>query len=1674
MKKLLSCIAALFTIFSIVSCLQEERSPEEILVPSPAEVDCSESFSITSKVPKGSEKLVEECGFLVGTTKDLADALTVEGSMTENTFSAALPARKYGTTYYICSYVTNGRGSEIRSDLISYELKSLEEYVSFGKIKLLSYNPLTKLAEITIPAEIQPGVNVTEVGVCYGSSESLSDEDTYVEGTISEDGTITVSLEGFKDGTQYYMRPYIKENEYIAYASTSPFLIPTVPVVITYPAEEITSESAVLSAEVERGDNITERGFVWLNGQGTPTIDSYKLKIDGTLGKFTATLSDLDANARYAYRAYVVNDQGVFYGDILTFTTIAGAASLSSIRVTNITTTTAMFTCTVTSHGGETVSEVGFYYSTEESVDIETAHKISEVYSTDAFTLKAEGLEVGQIYYVKAYAKNSLGEVYSAAIPFKTISTTPSVSTVGHTKLSATSAELSGDVADDNGEAITERGFVWIRGTGTPTTSSSKVSVEGTVGEYTAIITGLEPNQTYSYRAYAINSVGTTYGDVMQLKIDVMLPTVTTNDVTGITSTTATSGGVITSDGGGEILAKGVVWSRSKNPTVENSFKTEDGNGLDPFTSYLTDLISGGRTYYVRAYATNAVGTAYGAQQEFKTIGESPFEAMEPANCFIVSESGTYVFEAVKGNSSELVGSVASAEVLWESYGTSVIPEVGSLVSNVSVEGDCIDFLVPEPYHEGNAVIAAKDAFGTILWSWHIWLTDQPKEQVYYNNAGTMMDRNLGATNATPGEVGALGLLYQWGRKDPFLGSSSISSVVEAKSTLTWPSAVSSDSSTGNVDYVTAHPTTYVYGIESNKFDWHYSSPDNTLWKSAKTIYDPCPAGWRVPDGGETGVWSIAKGSSSQYTKGCDSTNEGMNFSGNFGSSSTIWYPASGLRGMVDGVLDNVGEVGSYWSVSTYVSDAYKFSFVNLLLGFVYPSISENRAYGFPVRCLKEGTGADMPQEGTDGEAQYDNDFSTSGAHSLSDAGTANSYIVSETGTYSIAAVKGNSSKSVGSVVSAEVLWETFGTEDKISKGSLVSGAKYENGQIYFKTSDTYREGNAVIAAKDASGTILWSWHIWLTDQPKEQVYYNNAGIMMDRNLGATSATPGDVGALGLHYQWGRKDPFLGSSSTSSNVVAKSTIVWPSAESSNSSNGTIDYATEHPTTFIGNGVGNCDWYYTGSGSQDNTRWQSEKTIYDPCPSGWRVPDGGSNGVWSKSFGSLSSFTDQSLSDVTNGGMNFSDKIGSANTIWYPASGCCSNNGGSLVNLGSRGYYWSVSSGSNCVYTLFFIVGGSVSPWSDEFLLASGRSVRCFKEYSGGDLSEEGTDGGSQYDNDFLISGARSLSDAGTANSYIVSSAGTYSIPAVKGNSSESVGSVASAEVLWETFGTDEKISKGSLVSGAKYENGKIYFKTADSYHEGNAVIAAKDASGTILWSWHIWLTDKPQEHIYNNAGTMMDRNLGATSATPGDVGALGLFYQWGRKDPFLGSSSISSNTLAKSSLVWPSAVLSNSSNGTISYATEHPTTFIIENDNNYDWYYTGSDLTDNTRWQSEKTIYDPCPTGWRVPDGGENGVWSSTLGSSSSYKRSHDSTNKGMNFSGDFGNYEIIWYPASGDLRGDSANLRFVALYGYYWSCSPDQSKSYNVYSLNFTDGRVEPIGSKCRGAGSSVRCLKE
>ena len=331
----------------------------------------------------------------------------------------------------------------------------------------------------------------------------------------------------------------------------------------------------------------------------------------------------------------------------------------------------------------------------------------------------------------------------------------------------------------------------------------------------------------------------------------------------------------------------------------------------------------------------------------------------------------------------------------------------------------------------------------------------------------------------------------------------------------------------------------------------------------------------------------------------------------------------------------------------------------------------------------------------------------------LSVSGTANCYIVSQSGSYKFRPTQGCSETSVGDVVAVEVLWETFGTAETPDVGQLVKTVAYEDEYICFKVPDPYLEGNAVIAAKDKSGTILWSWHVWLTDQPSEQIYYNDAGILMDRNLGATSAAAGEVGALGLLYQWGRKDPFIGSSSISESINACSTIEWPSSLRADKSIGTIEYSIKHPTTCIKSEYINKDWVWTGTEERDMTRWSTSdkpKTIYDPCPSGWRVPDGGNAGVWAKALG-LSTNIDM-VTDPVVKGIDFSGIFGPDLSIWYPAAGALSD--GTLLSAGLAAYYWSATSGPTSAYRLLF--SNKVSIKLDHTGGAAlAASVRCVRD-----------------------------------------------------------------------------------------------------------------------------------------------------------------------------------------------------------------------------------------------------------------------------------------------------------------------------------------------------------------------
>ena len=383
-----------------------------------------------------------------------------------------------------------------------------------------------------------------------------------------------------------------------------------------------------------------------------------------------------------------------------------------------------------------------------------------------------------------------------------------------------------------------------------------------------------------------------------------------------------------------------------------------------------------------------------------------------------------------------------------------------------------------------------------------------------------------------------------------------------------------------------------------------------------------------------------------------------------------------------------------------------KFSSLSVNYSFTLTNLSENTTYYYCTYRMQDGNiiygQAKSFTTSKDKYEETEKDLSLTSATDLSASETANCYIVSTKGLYKIRTVKGNDkNQTLTAASSACIVWESFGTYDKPQKCDLISGVRYKNGYLIFETASTFKEGNAVIAVKDKSGKILWSWHIWMTDQPQKHIYKNNAGTMMDRNLGATSAIEGDGGTWGLLYQWGRKDPFL-------DYYSISSITWPLAESTSSSVGTVDYVTSHPTTFVKAPLKPYDWHYS---SCDNTLWTTSdraKSIYDPCPAGWRVPDGGYDGVWSKAgFDDTTGFDGSPYAGISFG-------ISSPSTTWYPASGYRFEENGHLDFGGRYGYYWSASPSGNWAYSLFFNEYGSVRP-SDSECRASGQPVRCLQE-----------------------------------------------------------------------------------------------------------------------------------------------------------------------------------------------------------------------------------------------------------------------------------------------------------------------------------------------------------------------
>ncbi len=593
--------------------------------------------------------------------------------------------------------------------------------------------------------------------------------------------------------------------------------------------------------------------------------------------------------------------------------------------------------------------------------------------------------------------------------------------------------------------------------------------------------------------------------------------------------------------------------------------------------------------------------------------------------------------------------------------------------------------------YKGNVKIAALDASDNIIWSWHIWITDKPLNQGYQNGY-VALDRNLGAvtkdyTSYQQGMSPWSGMYYQWGRKDPIFRAT-----VEGNNPWN-PDQADAVSTPATMTEVTRNPVTYYYdGTGGNSwlsssdpgyanFDhfWGYISVRDDI---VKTIYDPCPPGYRVPG---NALWEDPDPAMTNERL-VNSSGEFAGYRFTIDDMISIYYPGTsaivsdngavtiknndrvtGTTGAGNFVFMNSAtpyEPSSSETGSEYQDRAYHFRYSNVGTGVDYESVMvagtdyhAKRSDAYPVRCVFEDSAPVI----TD----------------LSETQTANCYVVSQTGYYEFdATVRGNGvtalnivsgdtyvyrqfDAGMGSTISGidhvGVLWwqgsllpgswwrdfvDRSPSDTEISANcpvTVLDGGRLVDGKplLYVRANEnTY--GNVGLAAYDANGNILWTWHIWI--QPEISTVSLGDYTLMDRNLGATYC-PGSgesfnanniFAGLGFYYQWGRKDPFFQPASLSE--TGTGTQPWferdgdrwilqeeNQVSDDDGANLGLGESVRNPLSYFkssrsvwqntyndvdGNSPAQDLWGYVGaSGLQGNS---FAKTMYDPCPPGYRV------------------------------------------------------------------------------------------------------------------------------------------------------------------------------------------------------------------------------------------------------------------------------------------------------------------------------------------------------------------------------------------------------------------------------------------------------------------------------------
>jgi hypothetical protein len=496
--------------------------------------------------------------------------------------------------------------------------------------------------------------------------------------------------------TQYFVAAYAINKSGSVYGADLSFNTPkSAPRLSTAIIASFTPYSAIISSSItlDGGSPVTERGVCYNTSPGA-SIQNNKVVSPSTTNAYNTTLTNLNPGATYYVRSYAINGVGVGYGQEITLKTAdikLPTVDPTCLPATSITYSDATVSANITNDGLSNKLETGIILSTSSNPTDLTFNNAnsqtvkSTLTTAGKITMVLSNLKVGTKYFYVSYAKNEAGISYSPVCTFTTVDFTgPTLAQncIAASNIGVNVATITGDVVSDGGIATLEKGFIFntsntnldYRNSGSLTFKSS----ETVKGIYSYVITDLKPKTKYFYRAYSINTKGTSYGPICDFTtIDYTAPQVNTTCIDpDLTLGTAKIYGFVLEDGGDANLEKGFVYGTSSTLTyTKGSSNTlvSSGKGKGAFSFVISNLALG-TTYFYKTYAINATGNlVYGPLCQFTTLADRPIIG---ANCITPS--------SINFTDATLLGNLES----WGSDNSSNSRERGAIwstsLSNIS------------------------------------------------------------------------------------------------------------------------------------------------------------------------------------------------------------------------------------------------------------------------------------------------------------------------------------------------------------------------------------------------------------------------------------------------------------------------------------------------------------------------------------------------------------------------------------------------------------------------------------------------------------------------------------------------------------------------------------------------------------------------------------------------------------------------------------------------------------------------------------------------------------------------------------------------------------------------------------------------------------------------------